>query len=57
MLLLENILGFDISGRGGTFGGTPPATEFGVPPGPPLSAGPLKPTNLLVLLLPVEGSI
>jgi hypothetical protein len=57
MLLLENILGFEISSRGGTFGGTLSATEFGVPPGPPLSVGPLNPTNLLVLLLPVDGSI
>ena len=56
MLLLENMLGFDISSRGGTFGGTLLAILVGVRAGPPLSVGPLKPTNLLVLL-PVDGSI
>ncbi len=58
MLLLENMLGFEISSRGGTFGGTLPAILVGVPSGP-LSTGPLKPTNLPLLLpeVPVEGSI
>ncbi len=56
MLLLENRLGFEISSRGGTFGGTLPTILVGVLSGPPLSVGPLKPTDL-PLLLPVDGSI
>jgi hypothetical protein len=54
-LLLENMLGFEISSLGGTFGGVLPANPLSFP-GPPLSVGPLKPTNLCSLL-PVDGSI
>jgi hypothetical protein len=55
MLLLENMLGLEISSLGGTLGGDLPAIPFGFH-GSPLSVGPLNPTNFWVLLL-VEGSI
>lgn len=52
MLLLENMLGSEISSLGGTFGGILVGVELAVPP--PLSVGPLK---IPGVLSPVEGSI